>query len=67
MNIIAVGDFALLVPKLNAQVGKEFTIVNVKDKQIVGKIKVLNAPKDLLFTEKYTKKEVLKIGTNKKR
>jgi len=59
MSIIPVGEFALLVPKLNTQVGKEFTIVNVKDKQIVGKVKVLNAPKKLLFTEKYTKKEVL--------
>ena len=56
MNIIPVGEFALLVPKLNSQVGKEFIIVNVKDKEIVGKIKILNAPKDLLFTEKYTKK-----------
>ena len=60
MNIIAVGDFALLVPNLNAHVGKEFAIVNVKDKQIVGKVKVLKAPKDLLFTELYTKKEVKK-------
>ena len=63
MKIIPVGEFALLVPNLNSQVGKEFVIVNVKDKEIVGKVKVLKAPNDLLFTEKYT----LKVVNNSKR
>jgi len=58
MNIIGIGDFQLTIPNLNGEVGKEYIIVDVKKKLIVGKIKVMTAPKSLALTERYVKKEV---------
>jgi len=58
MNIVGIGDFQYLIPELNGEVGKEYIIVDVKKKLIVGKIKVMEAPKSLSLTESYTKKEV---------
>jgi hypothetical protein len=60
MNVIGIGDFQLIIPNLNAEVGNEYIIVDVKKKLIVGKVKVIEAPKSLALTEQYTKKEVIK-------
>ena len=64
MNVVGIGDFQLLIPQLNAEVGNEYIIVDVKKKLIVGKVKVIEAPKSLALTEKYTRKEVDKNETN---
>jgi len=64
MNVIGIGDFQLIIPNLNAEVGNEYIIVDVKKKLIVGKVKVIEAPKSLALTEEYTRKEVDKNETN---
>ena len=58
MNVVGIGDFQLLIPQLNAEVGNEYIIVDVKKKLIVGKVRVIEAPKSLALTEEYTRKEV---------
>ena len=58
MNVIGIGDFQMIIPNLNAEVGNEYIIVDVKKKLIVGKVRVIEAPKSLALTEEYTRKEV---------
>lgn len=61
-NIVGIGDFQLIIPKLNSKVGQEYIILDTKKNLIVGKVKVVKAPKEFSFTEQYKRKEFKKKG-----
>ena len=64
-EVVGIGDFqAMITEGLNASVGKQYIIIDLKKHLIVGKVKVLEAPKELQLTETFTRKEVKKDESN---
>ena len=57
-KIVGIADMQFLLPRLVQKVGQEYVIIDEKKKLIVGKLKVLEAPKRLVLEEIYKRKKM---------